>query len=102
MRILLFSLKQSIFLDTSGFIKVLATLELQTEAPRAHLCPEKYFVLDWKVFSSHYATVNIEITIVKWRAENFVSIASLSQNIFHMGYGIPKIIPFPVRLPLIL
>ena len=35
MRILLFSLKQSIFLDTSGFIKVLATLELQTVAPRA-------------------------------------------------------------------
>jgi len=32
MRITLFSLKQSIFLDPNGFIKVLATLELQTEA----------------------------------------------------------------------
>ena len=35
---------------------------------------------------------------VKWRAENFVRAATLTQKIFHMGYGIPKIIPFPVRL----
>ena len=39
---------------------------------------------------------------VKWRAENFVRRATLSQNIFHMGYGIPEIMPFPVRLPLII
>ena len=35
LRMLLFSLKQSIFLDLSGFFKVLATLELQTEATQA-------------------------------------------------------------------
>ena len=35
MRILLFSLKQSIFLDLRGFIKDLATLDIQTEATRA-------------------------------------------------------------------
>ena len=39
---------------------------------------------------------------VKWRAENFLRRETLSRNIFHMGYGIPEIIPFPVRLPLIL
>ena len=35
MRITLFSLKQSTFLDTSGFIKDLAMLDLQTEATSA-------------------------------------------------------------------
>ena len=39
---------------------------------------------------------------VKWRAENFVRRVTLTQKNFHMGYGIPEIIPFPVRLPLIL
>ena len=39
---------------------------------------------------------------VKWRAENFVCRLTLSQNLFHIGYGFLKIIPFPMPLPLIL
>ena len=41
-----------------GFIKFLATLEIQTEATR-----KSSFVLDWKAFSSLFATNSIEIAV---------------------------------------
>ena len=51
MRILLFSLKQSIFLDTRGFIKVLATLELQTEAT----CAQKNALFSTEKYSHRFS-----------------------------------------------
>ena len=49
--------------------------------------------LSWYIFQD---------TNVKWRAEKFVYTENMPQIFFHIGYGFPEIIPFPVPLPLIL
>ena len=65
---MIFSLEQSIFSGLEWgldwLLKILNSLEFQTEANRAPTRAQKScFVIDWKTFSSLFATNSIEITI---------------------------------------